>query len=330
MRNLQTVVLILSAVIMHYLVGCSDTDQRPVKEEEATDSGLTNTGPTDTGLTNTGPTVVYVTNYPLKYFAERIGGEHVTVHFPAPSGDDPAYWMPGPETISNYQQADLILLNGAGYEKWTEAVSLPRSKLCQTSSPFTSEEFILLEDAVTHSHGPEGEHAHGGMAFTTWLDPTLAVKQADAIRSALAELRPKHADAFRQAYEALRSDLEALDQEIADIVMRASDQPVLFSHPVYQYFERRYGLKARSVHWEPDEAPTDAMWAELKELLVRHPTKWMIWENEPLGKTADKLAELGLSSSVYDPCANTPGEGDYLTVQRKNLVALANIYSESP
>ena len=156
------------------------------------------------------------------------------------------------------------------------------------------------------------------------------MKQADAIRSALAELRPKQADAFRQAYEALRSDLEALDQEIADIVMRASNQPVLFSHPVYQYFERRYGLKARNVHWEPDEAPTDAMLAALRELLERYPAKWMIWEGEPLGSTADKLAELGLSSIVFDPCANTPREGDYLAFQRKNLAALANIYSESP
>jgi ABC-type Zn uptake system ZnuABC Zn-binding protein ZnuA len=28
---------------------------------------------------------VYVVNYPLQYFAERIGGEHVTVVFPAPA-----------------------------------------------------------------------------------------------------------------------------------------------------------------------------------------------------------------------------------------------------
>ena len=132
------------------------------------------------------PVVVYVTNYPLKYFAERIGGEQVEVHFPAPPDEDPAYWMPDPETISKYQQADLILLNGAGYEKWVDAVSLPKSKLCHTSAEFASD-YIALEDAGTHSHGPEGEHAHGGTAFTTWLDPTLAVKQADAIRASLSK-----------------------------------------------------------------------------------------------------------------------------------------------
>ena len=32
----------------------------------------------------TGKLGVYVVNYPLKYFAERVGGEHVRVVFPGP------------------------------------------------------------------------------------------------------------------------------------------------------------------------------------------------------------------------------------------------------
>ena len=86
-----------------------------------------------------------------------------------------------------------------------------------------------------------------------------------------ARLRPGQADALQENFDSLKADLEALDREIADIVAKAPDQPVLFSHPVYQYFERRYGLNARSVHWEPDEPPTDAMWAELEELLESIP-----------------------------------------------------------
>jgi zinc transport system substrate-binding protein len=57
----------------------------------------------------------YVVNYPLKYFAERIAGDHAKVVFPAPSEGDPAYWMPDAETVAAYQKADLILLNGANY-----------------------------------------------------------------------------------------------------------------------------------------------------------------------------------------------------------------------
>ena len=57
---------------------------------------------------------VYTVNYPLQYLAERIGGELVEVTFLAPSDVDPAYWAPNPDEIASFQQADLILLNGAG------------------------------------------------------------------------------------------------------------------------------------------------------------------------------------------------------------------------
>jgi zinc transport system substrate-binding protein len=75
---------------------------------------------------------VYTVNYPLAYFAERIAGDLATVIFPAPPNVDPAFWMPNAETIAAYQTADLILLNGADYAKWTAKVSLPRSRLVDT------------------------------------------------------------------------------------------------------------------------------------------------------------------------------------------------------
>jgi zinc transport system substrate-binding protein len=293
--------------------GCSDTQDTSTDTQDPSTSGTIS---------------VYVVNYPLKYFAERIGGARVEVHFPAPANEDPAYWMPDAETISQYQQADLILLNGAGYEQWVDSASLPRSKLCNTSAAFAGD-YIALADALTHSHGPEGKHAHGGTAFTTWLDPTLAVKQADAVRASLAQLQPENADAFQKNFNALKDDLEALDRQIADTVRKASDRPVVFSHPVYQYFARRYGLNTRSVHWEPDEPPTDAMWAELKALLAVHPAKWMIWEGEPLAQTATKLAELGIDSVPFATCGNVPTEGDFLDVQRGNIESLARVFNAS-
>ena len=133
--------------------------------------------------------VVYTTNYPVAYFAERIGGDRVRVEFPAPPGIDPAFWTPAAEVISAYQGADLILLNGAGYEGWVSKTSLPESKLVNTSAGF-EELYVVAEDAVLHTHGPEGEHEHENVAFTTWLDPQLAIEHARAIRDVLAEQLP--------------------------------------------------------------------------------------------------------------------------------------------
>ena len=99
--------------------------------------------------------VVYTVNYPLQYFAQRIAGDHAEVIFPAPGDVDPAFWQPDAATIGAYQRADLILLNGAGYAKWIKRVSLPRSKLVDTSAGFRSD-LIETAGALTHSHGREG------------------------------------------------------------------------------------------------------------------------------------------------------------------------------
>ena len=167
------------------------------------------------------------------------------------------------------------------------------------------------------------------MAFTVWLDPTLAQKQADANYDAFAELRSQRAEEFCRNHDALARDLETLDQEWTSVLGKGSDQPVLFSHPVYQYFQRRYNLNAKSVHWEPDEEPSDAMWAELKGILQQHPAKWMIWEDQPLDSVAKKLRELGITSVVFDPCGNAPSGGDFLAAQRKNLPTMAKVYADA-
>jgi zinc transport system substrate-binding protein len=195
------------------------------------------------------PLSIYVVNYPLKYFAERIGGSQVKVTLPVPADEDPVYWTPGITDIGAYQQADLILLNGAGYAKWVSKVSLPRSKTVDTSRGFKNQ-YITVKETMTHSHGAEGEHAHEGLAFTTWLDLSLAARQAEAIVEALTRKRPQLKEQFRANYWSLENDLLALHNRIKEIVPQSNTVPINFSHPVYDYFEKAYGLNGRPVHWD--------------------------------------------------------------------------------
>jgi zinc transport system substrate-binding protein len=262
---------------------------------------------------------VYAVNYPLAYFAERVAGEHADVVLPVPPGVDPAYWTPDVATIGRIQEADVLLLNGAYYAKWLQWASLRISRTVDTSTEFR-DRYLPLQDSVTHSHGPAGEHAHTGAAFTTWLDFEQAALQAEAIAEALGRRRPALRSTFQKNYEALAKDLVALDAELKAAV---STRPLLSSHPVYQYLARRYGLNLKSVHWEPDSVPDDAQWSELESLLASHPAGWMIWEGAPNPETERRLREMGIRSLVFDPCANRPEQGDFLSVMRRNVDDLA-------
>jgi zinc transport system substrate-binding protein len=275
----------------------------------------------ETGAEPGGRPVVYASNYPLQYFAQRIAGPLVDVRLPVPTGEDPAFWKPRAEDVVALQQADLILLNGASYESWLKDVSLPESRLVDTSDGFR-EQFIAVEETVTHSHGPDGKHEHSATAFTTWLDLALAIEQARAIQGAFSKRWPEHQGQFEAQFKKLVTELEALDAGISRTAKAATGVPVLFSHPVYQYFERRYQLNGRSVHWEPDEMPSESMWQELTTLLSSHPAKWMIWEGKPNPEITAKLVELGVQSIVFAPCGGAPDNGDFATVMKLNIEAL--------
>ena len=273
------------------------------------------------------PLMVYTVNYPLQYLAERIGMEHVRAVYPGPADADPAFWTPTAKDIKAYQQADLVLLNGADYAKWTSKVSLSRARTVNTSVAFR-DEYIEIKESATHSHGPGGEHSHTGTAFTTWLDPVLATMQARAIRDALTRKRPALKDAFEQNYQQVAQELRALDASISAIVAKQPRQPLLASHPVYQYLARRYNLNLQSVTWEADTMPAESQWQAIAELLSEHPARRMLWEAQPLAEIEQRLRSLAVHGAVFNPCATRPAEGDYLSVMHRNIQNLETLFPE--
>ncbi len=270
--------------------------------------------------TNGKPQVV-VANYPLQYFAQRIGGNAVDVAFLAPGDVDPVFWQPGDAEISKFQSADVILMNGATYSKWAEKVTLPQSKLVDTSAAFKAQ-FIEIKADTTHSHGPGGEHSHSGTAFTTWVDFTQALQQAEAVKNALIKVAP---DAEKN-FATLKSDLEALDARLLAVGKRIANAPLVASHPVYHYMARRYALNLKAVLWEPETVPDDKAMEELKGILTTHAAKWMLWEGDPAKGSVAKLDAIGVKSVVFDPCGNVPDGGDFLSVMKANVEALEKAF----
>lgn len=268
--------------------------------------------------------VVYTTFYPTTYFTQRIGGDAVKVVCPCPVDADPAFWTPDDQTIAAYQQADLIVINGASFEKGLAKVTLPESRIVDTAKPL-ADEFIVLEETVTHTHGPQGEHSHEGIDGHTWLDPINARIQAGEIRNALVERFPDHAQAFEQGYASLVTDLDALDARLKALAPKLSDQVLLCSHPAYNYVGRRYAWNLKTYHLEPEAMPDHESFAEIKNDLAQQPAKYMLWESQPTEEIADRMStELGLECIVFSPCEALDSEQleageDFLTVMNENV-----------
>jgi len=113
--------------------------------------------PTDQPARTVETPTVSPTFYPTEYFPSRIGGDHVLVTLPLPPDADPIFWQPSREQIAAYQEADLIVINGADFEKWIATASLPESRIVDTAAAF-EDDFVTYE-TTTHAHGPGG-HEH--------------------------------------------------------------------------------------------------------------------------------------------------------------------------
>jgi len=271
-------------------------------------------------VADTGPASIITVNYPLFYFTQQLAAELAIVTLPVSPEIDPAQWNPKVDDILQMQQAELIILNGAGYSLWLDKVSLSPDRLVNSSLD-AKDRWISLAGQTTHSHGPGGEHSHSGYAFTTWMDMTLARHQVSAIAKALVQRWPEQQQAIALREENLLEALTTLDKRYQQLAKGLAGKNLIYSHPVYQYFERRYQLVGESLHWEPGEMPSEKQWTELRRLLAGKSDALFIWEDEPSTEIAERMAAMELAYVVIRPAANISNK-NWLSEQQANLKRL--------
>ena len=126
---------------------------------------------------NPGSLIVYTVNYPLQYFAQRIAGHDAKVVFPAQAKGDPAFWAPDAQAVAEFQQADLILLNGANYAKWLDRVSLPRFRLVNTSAGFKDSYLVTREGCPTATAPVASTLMQARRSLRGWISPRRRSRQ---------------------------------------------------------------------------------------------------------------------------------------------------------
>ncbi|HWO96983.1 MAG TPA: zinc ABC transporter substrate-binding protein [Bacillus sp. (in: firmicutes)] len=289
---------------------------------------------------------IYTTIYPLQDFAAKIGGEHVNVESILPPGVDAHTFEPTPKTMVNLAKADAFIYSGAGVEGFVEAAK----------DTLKSEDVKLVEAAhgieLAHhdEHGTEethdehateenhdehateenhDEHDHGDVDPHIWLDPVLAIELAENIKTELTELKPEAKEDFEKNFETLKSDLETLDKEFAQVIESAPKKEILVAHAAYGYWEERYGIHQLSVSGlSPTNEPSQKELQDLVSTAKEHDIKYVIFEQNAAPKIAelvkseigaDSLALHNLEAVTEDDIQN---KEDYFSIMKKNLETL--------
>ena len=286
---------------------------------------------------------VYTTVYPLDYFAQRIGGEHIEAKTIYPPGADEHTYEPSQKDMIQLAEADLFIYVGLGLEGFVE----------KAKGTLENEDVHLLgagehlhleevdeenhsdeEDVDEHDHEEE-DHNHGNVDPHVWIDPIYSKELAEAIKVELVELLPEYKDELEENYQQLISELSTLDNKFTNLVENAKQKEILVSHSAYGYWEERYGIKQISISGmsttsEPSQRELQKIISEAKGTNL----KYVLFEQNYQSKLAEMVKqEIGAKSlTLHNLSVLTKEDIDnqetYFSLMEKNLQTLEKALNE--
>ena len=121
------------------------------------------------------------------------------------------------------------------------------------------------EEHDNHAEESHDDHGHGKFDVHVWLDPENAKVMANEIMEALKKVDPGNANKYETNTKKVVEKLNQLVAEVSAKLATAKGKGFVVFHDAYQYFEKRFGLKAvGSITVSPEVVPGVKRIKELK------------------------------------------------------------------
>jgi zinc/manganese transport system substrate-binding protein len=207
----------------------------------------------DDGNGGSGTEVVATTGILADVAAEVAGPDAQVVQL-IPDNADPHSFSLSAEDRLELEQADLVVVNGAGLE-----AGLPLDEADATIWELVAN----VDEVLPASDADEGlDDPH------VWMDPTRVAAALPSLADALAEADPANADAYRQRADDYAQRLTALDREIERALrpIPPPDRELVTSHDALGYFADRYDFDVVATAFPSTGAEAEASAERLAEL----------------------------------------------------------------
>lgn len=230
---------------------------------------------------------------------------------------DAHVYEPSPADGKRLAQADLVLVNGLGFEGWIERMV----KVSGYRGPLA----VASKGIQPRSGGHHDADPHA------WQDLALARRYAANISAALAQRWPEQRDniARRNAEYVARIDqLDARVREWLGTVPRAQRR-VITSHDAFGYFGAAYGVDFLAPQgWNTHSEPSAAAVARLIRQIKKDGVRAIFIENISDPRLVERIAREGgvrIGGTLYSDALSKPGgpAATYLQLFEHNARSLA-------
>lgn len=217
--------------------------------------------------------------------AKDLGGEYVDVtSILNNTGTDAHDYEPTTNDISKIQNAQVAIVNGAGYDDWA-------LKAAQQSSK------TLVVDAADVSGVKTGDNPH------IWFSSNARIKTADAITADYIKLQPEHKAQFEQLHKTWLEEEEQLDKDLKEFAKDKGSKNYAAVESVAQYLAEDMGLtdvtpKGYKQAAANESEPTPSDIKSFTDLLKQGDMRMLITNSQEPSEMNDQLVAAADSGNV--------------------------------
>ena len=208
--------------------------------------------------------IVMSSFYPLHEFAQKVGKDKVDATLLVPAGIEPHDWEPTIQDVQRMQRADLIIINGIGFERWVD--KLDRLNLHGNIVDTSNGIATTSEKLDQHKHTSGDPHI--------WLNPVYAQIQVQNIADAFSLYDPENEKFYQSNAQRYKGDLDNLDSKIRIELDNCNNDFIAF-HDAFSYFADEYNLNQHTImssgvpHGEPTAKTLETTIETARELNVK-------------------------------------------------------------
>lgn len=170
---------------------------------------------------------IFSSFYPIYDFVKKIGKDRVDVSTIVPASIEPHDFEPTAKQVIELQKADVIFINGAGFESWINKIE--NANVVDLSKDLPIENIGSTPDPHI------------------WLDPNLVKAYSKTIFEKLISLDPQNTDYYTSNFNEFNSKLELLNSDINMNLTNCDLNDFIAFHDAFGYFAKRYGLTQHSI-----------------------------------------------------------------------------------
>lgn len=267
---------------------------------------------------------VVATLFPQYDWVRQIGGEKVEVSLLLTGGAGAHDVSLTPQAAIQLQQADLLIMNGAGLETYLDLAELkaknPKLTIVKMESAVINPIELDQEEKKEYPLSPFNPHM--------WLSPAQALRQVELIQQTLISVDPNNAEFYKEQGQAYIQEIHTLHQEYISTTAGFSQRSFIAFHDAMPYVAQDYGLTQVAVVEEfPGTAPSPQDILALHDLIKETGVRIIFTEPQFSAQVAQTLAnDTGAQLAEFDTLETADPEKDtYISKMRTNLANMKSV-----